>query len=88
MRGLLAQGLKRNPSAAGAIGYRETIDFIEGRMPEAELVPAIVRNTRALVKKQRTWFKTQLPAHAQVAAGSARLDDLFAAPVEPQREQR
>ena len=24
---LLAQGLKQNPSAAGAIGYRETIDF-------------------------------------------------------------
>ncbi|MES1167712.1 MAG: tRNA (adenosine(37)-N6)-dimethylallyltransferase MiaA, partial [Oleiharenicola lentus] len=81
--------LKQNPSAAGAIGYRETIDFIEGRLPalspsngpEGELAAAIARNTRALVKKQRTWFKTQLPAHPQVAAASATVDGLFAPPV-------
>ena len=84
VRGLLARGLKQNPSAAGAIGYRETVEFIEGRLPEAELRPLIVKNTRALAKKQRTWFKTQLPAHAQVAADSADGRGLFAAPVQPQ----
>lgn len=77
VRGLLAQGLKQNPSAAGAIGYRETVDFIEGRLMEPELAGAITRNTRALVKKQRTWFKTQLPAHRQVAAATAQVGDLF-----------
>jgi tRNA dimethylallyltransferase len=81
VRGLLAQGLAQNPSAAGAIGYRETVDFIAGRLPQAELAGAIARNTRALVKKQRTWFKTQLPAHRTVDAASGRVDDLFAAPV-------
>jgi tRNA dimethylallyltransferase len=81
VRGLLAQGLKQNPSAAGAIGYRETIDFIEGRLPEASLAAAIAQNTRALVKKQRTWFKTQLPGHPLVAAASATVDRLFAPPV-------
>ncbi|HEX2862576.1 MAG TPA: tRNA (adenosine(37)-N6)-dimethylallyltransferase MiaA [Lacunisphaera sp.] len=88
VRGLLARGLRRNPSAAGAIGYRETIDFIEGRLTSAELAPGIAKNTRALVKKQRTWFKTQLPPHCQVAADSARIDGLFAAPVQPEREER
>jgi tRNA dimethylallyltransferase len=78
VRGLLAQGLKENPSAAGAIGYRETVDFIEGRLMEPELAAAITRNTRALVKKQRTWFKTQLPPHRQVAAATAQVGDLFA----------
>lgn len=77
VRGLLAQGLKENPSAAGAIGYRETVDFIEGRLMEPELAGAISRNTRALVKKQRTWFKTQLPAHRQVPAATAQAADLF-----------
>ncbi|HLP26700.1 MAG TPA: tRNA dimethylallyltransferase, partial [Acidobacteriota bacterium] len=77
VRGLLERGLKENPSAAKAIGYRETIDFIEGRINEAELLPAIVKNTRALVKKQRTWFKTQLPEHRRVAAGAARVEELF-----------
>ena len=78
VRGLLAQGLRENPSVAGAIGYRETVDFIEGRLPEAELAGAIVRNTRALVKKQRTWFKAQLPPHRQVAAATAQAGELFA----------
>jgi tRNA dimethylallyltransferase len=77
VRGLLAAGLKRNPSAAGAIGYRETVDFIEGRLPEAELGAAIAKNTRALVKKQRTWFKTQLPPHRQPDAATIEVRELF-----------
>ena len=81
VRALLPQGLKQNPSAAGAIGYRETIDFLEGRLPEADLAAAIAQNTRALVKKQWTWFKTQLPAHQRVEAASAGVDGLFAPPV-------
>ncbi|RXK56814.1 tRNA (adenosine(37)-N6)-dimethylallyltransferase MiaA [Oleiharenicola lentus] len=88
VRGLLARGLKENPSVAGAIGYRETVGLIEGRLPEAELAPLIVKHTRALVRKQRTWFKTQLPAHALVPAASADVAGLFAAPVQPEREQR
>ncbi len=71
VRGLIARGLKENPSAARAIGYRETIEMIEGRLPEKELAAEIAKNTRALVKKQRTWFRTQLPAHAVVWEGRA-----------------
>ena len=81
VRGLLAQGLKENPSAAKAIGYRETIDVLEGRLPESELAAAIAKNTQGLVKKQRTWFKTQLPAHPQVDGGSAGRGNLFVPPV-------
>jgi len=77
VRGLLAAGLKQNPSAANAIGYRETIEFLEGRLAAAELPGLIAKNTRALVKKQRTWFKTQLPAHAQLDARSAEVRGLF-----------
>jgi tRNA dimethylallyltransferase len=60
---LLGQGLVSNPSAARAIGYRETIDVLEGRAPAGGLAAAIAKDTRALVKKQRTWFRTQLPPH-------------------------
>ncbi|MBI3876653.1 MAG: tRNA (adenosine(37)-N6)-dimethylallyltransferase MiaA, partial [Verrucomicrobia bacterium] len=66
---------------AKAIGYRETIDFLEGKLPESELAAAIVKNTQQLVKKQRTWFKTQLPAHTPVEAASADVCRLFVAPV-------
>jgi len=77
VRALRERGLQENPSAAKAIGYRETIDFLEGRMTEAELLPAIAKNTRALVKKQRTWFRTQLPEHRRVDAAHATVEDLF-----------
>ena len=76
--GLLTVGLKDNPSALRAIGYRETIEVIEGVSPASELAGQIAKNTRALVKKQRTWFKTQLPQHRQVPAATAKVDELFA----------
>ena len=74
---LLGAGLRSNPSAAGAIGYREAIEVLEGRAPREGLAGAIARATRALVKKQRTWFRTQLPPHRVVdAAGLGGPSDL------------
>jgi len=58
---LRAAGFERNPSAAGAIGYRETLAMLDGRLARENLAAEIVKNTRILVKKQRTWFRTQLP---------------------------
>jgi tRNA dimethylallyltransferase len=66
---LAGAGLRSNPSAARAIGYRETLDVIDGLAPLGGLAAAIAKNTRALVKKQRTWFRTQLPAHLVIDAG-------------------
>ena len=70
VRALRAAGLERNPSAANAIGYREVLACLDGRLPPEALEAEIVKNTRALVKKQRTWFRTQLPPHRAVALTS------------------
>jgi len=77
VRRLVAAGLRTNPSAARAIGYRETIACLEGRMREDDLAAAIGKNTRALVKKQLTWFRTQLPPHPVWPAGELDLPALF-----------
>jgi tRNA dimethylallyltransferase len=69
VRRLRAEGLEQNPSAARAIGYREVLAMFDGRLARSELAAEIEKNTRALVKKQRTWFRTQLPAHREIAAG-------------------
>jgi tRNA dimethylallyltransferase len=74
---LRADRLEKNPSAAGAIGYRETLAFLNGKLSRENLVSEIARNTRALVKKQRTWFRTQLPEHRVIAAGVATVETLF-----------
>jgi tRNA dimethylallyltransferase len=74
---LRAEGLEKNPSAAGSIGYRETLAFLDGKLKREELVAEIAKNTRALVKKQRTWFRTQLPEHRVIAAGAATVEGVF-----------
>lgn len=40
-----------------SVGYRETCDFLAGRLPRAELENAIVTSTMQLAKRQMTWFK-------------------------------
>ena len=78
VRRLRALGFECNPSAAGAIGYREVVAMLDGKLPEKELAAEIERNTRALVKKQRTWFRTQLPAHQVLEAATIRdVTELF-----------
>lgn len=57
---LRAKGLEQNPSAASAIGYRETLSYLRGEFGRSELVGAIIKNTMQLVKKQRTWFRSQI----------------------------
>jgi tRNA dimethylallyltransferase len=83
---LRAVGLEKNLSASRAIGYRETLAWLDGEGAEVErtsrrdvptLAAEIVRNTRALVKKQRTWFRTQLPEHRVIPAGEATVAGLF-----------
>ena len=53
-------GIERNPCAASAIGYRETLSYLKGETTRETLAQEIIRNTNQLVKKQRTWFRTQL----------------------------
>ncbi len=79
VRHLLAAGLRENPSASRAIGYREVIDCLDGKIAEENLAEAIAQNTRALVKKQLTWFRTQLPQHRILAAADLTIAELFAA---------
>ena len=61
VKGLLRKGIEKNPNAANAIGYRESIAFLKGEITEDELLPLIVKNTNGLIKKQKTWFRSQLP---------------------------
>jgi tRNA dimethylallyltransferase len=77
VRRLRAAGLEKNPSAARAIGYREVLARLDGELGEAALAEEIAKNTRALVKKQRTWFRTQLPEHKVVGAAEAATGELF-----------
>jgi len=58
---LLKQGIDGNLSAASAIGYRETIDYLKNGGGRTKLEEDIIQNTQGLIKKQLTWFKKQIP---------------------------
>jgi tRNA dimethylallyltransferase len=79
VRRLLDAGLKENPSASRAIGYREVIAGLEGAWTEKKMAEEIAQNTRGLVKKQRTWFRTQLPEHRVIPAADLTVAGLFSA---------
>ncbi len=59
---LKSEGFESNPSSSGSIGYRETLAFLDGKCDFEALFSNITMDTRRLAKKQRTWFRTQLPS--------------------------
>lgn len=54
---LLARGPDRTPLQA--IGYKEVIPYIEGKITREETVDLIKRNTRRYAKRQLTWFRKE-----------------------------
>jgi tRNA dimethylallyltransferase len=57
VQSLLAKGLA-GWSALQSVGYKECVDYLEGRLENQKaLEDLIVQNTMRLAKKQRTWFQ-------------------------------
>lgn len=55
---LLDQGFKTDLKPLNSIGYKETIDYINGKFDTLEdYIERIDISTRQLAKSQRTWFK-------------------------------
>ncbi|MDR2603214.1 MAG: tRNA (adenosine(37)-N6)-dimethylallyltransferase MiaA [Puniceicoccales bacterium] len=63
---LLSNYNQLSDSAKNAIGYRETINWLQNSTTEDALVDKISQNTLKLVKKQKTWFKKQIPIDEKI----------------------
>lgn len=57
VRGLMEQGAAPALTARQAIGYKELIDVLEGRMALDDAVELIKRRSRRYAKRQLTWFR-------------------------------
>jgi len=53
---LLGQGYSADLKSMQSIGYRQVVDFIEGRLSWDECVRTLKRDTRRFAKRQFTWF--------------------------------
>lgn len=56
VKSLLDKGYDKSLVSMQGIGYKEIIDYLEGKMPLDEAVSILKRNTRRFAKRQFTWF--------------------------------
>lgn len=59
---LLGRGLPVESNSFQAIGYREVAEWVLGRISQQEAQERIVKATRGLAKRQRTWFARERDA--------------------------
>jgi len=82
VRGLLAAGVPVDAPAFSAIGYRETVEYVSGRIGEAEWRERILRETRRFAKRQETWFRRE-EGRVPLEANREDLPDLVVALARP-----
>lgn len=54
---LLSNGYRPDSTAMKAIGYKEVVEYLEGRVSYEEMVETLKQNSRRFAKRQLTWFK-------------------------------
>lgn len=62
VRALVSQGLKNNPSASQAIGYRQCLHFLDSQQTSEDFdafVSAFKQASRRYAKRQFTWFRKE-----------------------------
>ena len=59
VKGLMAMGCTRDMVSMQGLGYKEIIDYLEGKCTLEEAVYTIKRDTRHFAKRQITWFKRE-----------------------------
>ncbi|HWQ46145.1 MAG TPA: tRNA (adenosine(37)-N6)-dimethylallyltransferase MiaA [Longilinea sp.] len=76
VQGLLSQGYDPYLPSLSAIGYREILWYLKGRVTLPEAVTCIRRSTRIYVRRQANWFKPTDPSIHWFDAGQSTLTDI------------
>lgn len=75
---LREEGHGEGSAAFDALGYRDVARVVDGELDAEEAAERIARDTWQYARRQRTWFRHQLPEHA-VRLDAARGRDQLAA---------
>jgi tRNA dimethylallyltransferase len=82
VRSLLKAGyLPQDPGMTGS-GYREMVRFLEGELTREDVVDEIQRSHRRYARRQKTWYRHQLPPQAVVLDGTKDTESLVEEVVE------
>ena len=57
VEGLLAKGYSKNLRSFQALGYKEVVEYLEGRWTKEEMIEELKKRTRNFARRLMTWFK-------------------------------
>ncbi|MAZ12262.1 MAG: tRNA (adenosine(37)-N6)-dimethylallyltransferase MiaA, partial [Verrucomicrobiales bacterium] len=57
---LINKGLRNNRNACQALGYRQVLDLLDGKLDLENVVHQVKTKTRQFAKRQRSWFRNQM----------------------------
>lgn len=77
VKALHTAGINRDTTAMQAIGYKELLDFIEGKAELCDAVDKIKQESRRYAKRQLTWFRRNKDINWVRLDGVGGLDEVF-----------
>ncbi|MFH1347596.1 MAG: tRNA (adenosine(37)-N6)-dimethylallyltransferase MiaA [Candidatus Margulisiibacteriota bacterium] len=57
VKGLLAKGYAKDLPSFQALGYKEVIEYLDGKWPKEKMIEELKKRTRHFARRQMTWFK-------------------------------
>jgi tRNA dimethylallyltransferase len=60
---ILKRGFDKNLNSLNTVGYKEVIQFLEGKIDYKTCVNLVKRNSRRYAKRQMTWFRSEKYVH-------------------------
>ena len=63
VRNLLAEGVSRRARAFGSLGYKQALDYVDGKLPLDQAIDTTAKLTRRFAKRQLTWFRREPNVH-------------------------
>jgi len=57
VKGLLAKGYSKELRSFQALGYKEAVEYLEGRWKKDKMIEELKKRTRNFARRQMTWFR-------------------------------
>ncbi len=76
VRALVPSRFRGDEPGFTSLGYREAVSVLRGYCPPEDGLAAMIHATHAYAKRQRTWFRHQLPGVVAVTAGATPEESL------------
>ena len=77
IRQFLASGIPKNATAMQAIGYKEFVDALDGKITLQDAVAQVQQSSRRYAKRQLTWFRRNQSMHWLIRQPSDDLSEII-----------